>query len=158
MNTYKVEAGMVLFVGKTVWSMPKHLRDFRTKRCINPRNKLKKNPRQESVNITNPRSQPSHSSSRSSRSARPHTSQNVMSGTGSSSTCSSWWATGIRRYTTPSQPSRTRISRNTWRSTGHVFTFWSICTRQTANFAINSSETRATRLKQLWCVSWERIT
>ena len=79
---------------------------------------------------TDPRSQPSHSSSRSSRSALPHTSQNVLSGSSSSSTCISWWLTGICRYTTPSQPSRTRIRRKTWRSTGHVLTFYSIYQKQ----------------------------
>jgi len=38
-NGYEVKAGMVLFAGKTVWSMPQCLRGFTTssRRCVNPR-------------------------------------------------------------------------------------------------------------------------
>jgi len=36
-NAYEAEAGMVLFAGKTVWSMPERLRSFMTRRYINPR-------------------------------------------------------------------------------------------------------------------------
>jgi len=36
-NAYEVKAGMVLFAGKTVWSMPERLRGFTTKHYINPR-------------------------------------------------------------------------------------------------------------------------
>jgi len=35
-NAYEVEAGMMLFAGKTVCSMPERLRSFTTRRYVNP--------------------------------------------------------------------------------------------------------------------------